>query len=115
MQEQARVDLAGVEPMGSVREETFDDVVQRFYEAAAMPEFWPDALHALALACDSGGSIIIPVNGISPMTFMASEGIAGEVQEGLISGWLSPERNSRMQRGVALYQRGWRGIITEND
>ena len=33
----------------------FDDVIRRFYEAAAVPELWPSALNVLAAATGSAG------------------------------------------------------------
>ena len=99
--------------MGRVRAEAFDEVVQRFYEAASMPELWPAALHCLAMACDAGGAVIIPVVGLKPIACIPSEGIAEAIHDGLSSGWLTPELSSRMRRGMALFARGWRGLVTE--
>jgi DNA-binding CsgD family transcriptional regulator/PAS domain-containing protein len=108
--------VAGAGPsgaMGAVRAERFTSVVQRFLEAAAVPELWPNALDALAEACGACGAIALPVCGIDPLPQIPSARVAalwGEIKD---SGWYAPDRNSRMQRSMALVQRGWRGIITE--
>jgi DNA-binding CsgD family transcriptional regulator len=99
--------------MGAVRADAFEGVVQRFFEAAAVPELWPSALHALSEACGACAAMALPVCGIDPLPQIPSSGAAamwGEIKD---SGWYAPERNSRMHRSMALVRRGWRGIITE--
>jgi DNA-binding CsgD family transcriptional regulator len=101
--------------MGAIRANAFESVVQRFYEAAAVPELWPAALHGLAEACGACAAMALPVRGIDPLPQIPSSGVAamwGEIKD---SGWYAPDKNSRMQRSMALVQRGWRGIITEQD
>jgi DNA-binding CsgD family transcriptional regulator/PAS domain-containing protein len=101
--------------MGGVQPEQFHCVVQRFFEAAAAPELWPEALHDLALACGASGACALPVAGTAPLGVIASKDIAGFLQDGQRVGWFAPERNTRMARSLALVRRGWRGIITERD
>jgi DNA-binding CsgD family transcriptional regulator len=101
--------------MSGVRPERFRSVVQRFFEAAALPELWPEALHDLALACGASGACALPVAGTTPLGVIASKEIAGFLQDGQRAGWFAPERNTRMARSLALVRRGWRGIITEQD
>jgi DNA-binding CsgD family transcriptional regulator len=101
--------------MSGVRPERFHRVVQRFFEAVAVPELWPEALHDLALACGASGACALPVAGTTPLGVVASKDIDGFLRDGHRAGWFAPERNSRMARSLALVRRGWRGIITEQD
>jgi DNA-binding CsgD family transcriptional regulator/PAS domain-containing protein len=101
--------------MSGVRADTFERVVQRFFEAAAVPEHWPQALHELAVACGAGGAVAMPVSNLDALGPVVSGDIAGIVQEGARDGWFAPGRNTRMVRSMALVGRGWRGVVTEND
>jgi DNA-binding CsgD family transcriptional regulator/PAS domain-containing protein len=101
--------------MGAVRTDLFEEVIRRFYEAAAVPELWPDALHALAMACGAPAATALPITGLQPSTVLASRNVAGVIAEGLRAGWFAPERNTRMARCMALVERGRRGIITQQD
>jgi hypothetical protein len=49
--------------MDAVRPERFHCVVQRFFEAVAAPELWPEALHELARACGASGACALPLRG----------------------------------------------------
>jgi DNA-binding CsgD family transcriptional regulator len=101
--------------MNAVRPERFHCVVQRFFEAVAVPELWPEALHDLALACGASGACALPVAGTTPLGVVASKDIVGLLHDGHRAGWFAPERNTRMARSLALVRRGWHGIITEQD
>jgi DNA-binding CsgD family transcriptional regulator len=100
--------------MGAVRADAYEGVVQRFFEAAAVPELWPDALDALAEACGAEAACAITVCGLVPRGAVASHR-GGEAFHDFVTTWSAPELNTRMSRCMALVQRGWRGIITEND
>ncbi len=93
----------------------FDGVVRRFFEAAAVPDLWPQALHELALACGAPAATALPISGLTPATVLVSRNGAGIIEEGVRGGWFAPERNTRMARCMALVQRGRRGIITQQD
>ena len=101
--------------MGAVRTDLFEGVVNRFFEAAAVPELWPDALHALAIACGAPAATALPITGLRPSIILASKNVAGAIAAGLRGGWFAPERNTRMARCMALVERGRRGIITQQD
>jgi DNA-binding CsgD family transcriptional regulator/PAS domain-containing protein len=105
----------GRDSMGAIRTDLFNGVVGRFFEAAAIPELWPQALQDLANACGAGGATAIPVVGLRSATVLGSTNGAGVVEAGLRSGWFAPDRNTRMARCMALVQRGRRGIITQQD
>jgi DNA-binding CsgD family transcriptional regulator len=100
--------------MSVLRAGAFDGVVQRFFEAAALPALWPDALQELATACGAKSAIAMPVCGIKPLGPVTSTAGA-EFYHDFQTRWQAPELNTRMQRSIALVKRGWRGIITEND
>jgi DNA-binding CsgD family transcriptional regulator len=101
--------------MGAIRTDLFEGVVHRFFEAAAVPKLWPEALHALAMACGAPAATALPIIGLQPTAALASRNVAGIIEEGLRGGWFAPERNTRMARCMALVQRGRRGIITQQD
>jgi DNA-binding CsgD family transcriptional regulator len=48
------------------------------------------------------------------METVFSEPLTG-LRDGFVSRWRAPELNSHRSRGLALLNRGWRGILTEND
>jgi DNA-binding CsgD family transcriptional regulator/PAS domain-containing protein len=100
--------------MGAVRADAFETVVQRFFEAAVVPERWPDALDTLAEACGAEAACAIPVSGLVPSAFVCSHRGA-EAFHDFVTSWSAPDLNTRMSRAMALVQRGWRGIITEHD
>ncbi len=101
--------------MGEIRTDLFPSVVSRFFEAAAVPELWPEALHALAMACGAPAATALPTTGLTCTTVLVSRNGAGVVEEGIRDGWFAPERNTRMARCMALVQRGRRGVITQQD
>jgi DNA-binding CsgD family transcriptional regulator len=98
--------------MTAVREGTAERVVERFLEAAAAPELWPDALHELALACGAEGAAAHSSDGLRTLATVASEGVA-ELHDGFVNRWSAPELNSHRARGIALIRKGWRGALTE--
>jgi DNA-binding CsgD family transcriptional regulator/PAS domain-containing protein len=112
-EKRSRVEIANA--MGSIRPAMFDGVVRRFFEAAAVPDLWPQALHDLALACGAPAAVAIPLVGNNAAAVIASRDGAGVIAEGLRTGWFAPDRNTRMARCMALVQRGRRDIITQQD
>src|SRR6185436_12222377 len=100
--------------MAAVRADAFEGVVQKFFEAAALPSFLPDALHALAMACGAEGAVAHSANGLQTFGSVASEGSI-KLYHDFVTRWRAPELNSHRARGLALIQRGWRGVLTEQD
>lgn len=100
--------------MRAVRPAAFARVVNRFYEAAALPEFLPGALHELAQACGAEGAALHLSNGLQTLGTIGSEGLA-ELHNGFVKKWRDPELNSHRARGLELVFRGWRGVLTEQD
>lgn len=95
-----------------LREDRFERVTELFYEAAAVPEMWPDALDALAEASGATGAVLLPTRP-GPLTAIASPGISELIAEYLSEGWhLS---NPRVHRGRELTAAGWQGLITDRD
>jgi len=97
-----------------VRANAFEGVVRQFLEAAAVPERWPNALHALAQACGAEGVAAHAADGTRTMASVASEGSA-TLYDDFVKRWKAPELNSHRSRGLALLNRGWRGAFTESD
>jgi len=91
----------------SIRAQTFDSVVRQFFEAAAVPERWPSALHALAQACGAEGMAAHAADGTRTMATVVSEGSANLYPD-FVTRWKAPELNSHRSRGLALLNRGWR-------
>jgi DNA-binding CsgD family transcriptional regulator len=100
--------------MSAVRAADFGAVVGRFYEAAAVPELLPDALHELAQACGAEGAAVHLSNGLQTMGTVGSVGL-GELHGGFVRKWRAPELNSHRARGLGLIFRGWRGALTEQN
>jgi len=100
--------------MSAVCTDAFESVVQKFFEAAVLPSLWPDALHALALACGAEGAAAHSADGLKTYATVVSEGSAALYHD-FVTRWRAPELNSHRARGLALMQRGWRGIVTEQD
>jgi DNA-binding CsgD family transcriptional regulator len=100
--------------MGAVRPADFGHVVRRFYEAAAVPELLPDALHELAQACGAEGAAIHLSNGLQTTGTVGSVEL-GELHGSFVKKWRAPELNSHRARGLELIFRGWRGALTEQD
>ena len=61
--------------MSAVRPADFGHVVSQFYEAAALPELLPDALHELARACGAEGAALHLSNGLQTMGTVGSMGL----------------------------------------
>lgn len=100
--------------MNAVRAEAAEHVVQRFFEAAALPELWPQALHELAQACGAEGAAAHSSDGLTTFATVGSQGLA-ELHGNFVQHWRAPELNSHRARGIALLRRGWRGALTEQD
>lgn len=91
--------------MGSLRPDAFEGVVNGFLEAAAVPALWPDALHALAVACGAEGVAAHAADGVRTIGSVFSAGTASMAQE-FTARWRAPELNSHRSRGLALLERG---------
>jgi DNA-binding CsgD family transcriptional regulator len=100
--------------MSAVRSAAFDRVVHQFYEAAALPELLPNALHELAQACGAEGAALHLSSGLQTLGTVGSVGV-GELHSGFVKKWRSPQLNSHRARGLELVFRGWRGALTEQD
>jgi len=100
--------------MSAVCTGAFEGVVQKFFEAAVLPSLWPDALHALAVACGAEGAAAHSADGLKTYATVVSEGSA-RLYHDFVTRWRAPELNSHRARGLALMQRGWRGVVTEQD
>ena len=100
--------------MGAVRPAAFGHIVHQFYEAAALPELLPNALHELAQACGAEGAALHLSNGLQTFGTAGSVGL-GELHQGFVRKWRAPELNSHRARGLELIFRGWRGALTEQD
>ncbi len=99
--------------MTDFRSDRFHHTVHRFLEAAICPELMPAALHEIAMTCNAAGAIALPVAGDRLIAPVVSEGCAELLVDFLK--WPNPARNSRMERGLRLYSRGWRGFATDHD
>jgi hypothetical protein len=95
-----------------LRESQFERATELFYEAAAVPELWPQALESLADACGALGVCLYPV-GPGPDDALCAPRIRGMIDVFLSSGWL--KTNPYMRRGLELTAAGWQGLITSED
>jgi DNA-binding CsgD family transcriptional regulator len=100
--------------MAELRESAVEHVIERFFEAAALPELWPKALHELAQACGAEGAAAHSSKLLKTFGTVASEGLA-ELHDGFVRRWSAPALNSHRARGIELIRKGWRGALTEQD
>jgi hypothetical protein len=100
--------------MGAVRTAAFSSLVGKFYEAAALPELLPAALHELALACGAEGATVHLSNGSQTFASVGSEGLT-DMHRDFMKHWRAPELNSHRARGLDLIFRGWQNTLTEQD
>jgi DNA-binding CsgD family transcriptional regulator len=89
-----------------------EKVLERFLEAAAAPDLWPDALHELSVACGAAGAAAHASDGLTTLATVASRGV-DELHDGFVKRWSAPELNSHRARGIELIRKGWRGVLTE--
>jgi DNA-binding CsgD family transcriptional regulator len=85
-------------------------VLSGIYEAALLPDFWPDALRRLVDTVGATGALAQMV-GADGYSVLASTGYEAAAHDLLHGGWHL--RNTRMRRGLALTRTGRRGFITE--
>lgn len=97
-----------------MRANAAEKVIERFFEAAAFPDLWPEALHELSLACGATGAAAHASDGLTTLATVASEGI-DELHDGFVNRWSAPDLNSHRARGIALVRKGWRGALTEEN
>ena len=100
--------------MSAVRPAKFASVVDRFREAALLPDLLPQALHTLSEACGAGGAALHLSEGLLTLGTVGSGGI-DELHDGFRRKWRAPELNSHRARGLDLIFRGWKGVLTERD
>jgi DNA-binding CsgD family transcriptional regulator len=93
-------------------EDRFERVGELFYEAAAIPELWPEALEALGAAAGAAGAVLLPVRP-GPPTAIASPGLEELIAIHFANGW--HPSNPRMRRGLELTAAGRQGLITDRD
>ncbi len=96
----------------ALKEDRFERVSELFYQAAAVPETWPDALDALADASGATGAVLLPVRP-GESNAVSSRGISELIARHMSEGW--HPANPRMHRGLELTDGGWPGLITDRD
>lgn len=95
-----------------IRESQFERATELFFEAAAVPEFWPSALQAVANACAALGVNLLPV-GPGREDVVCSPSIQAYMDDVLASGWVAS--NPYMRRGMELTAAGRRGLISSEE
>ncbi|HUO54017.1 MAG TPA: hypothetical protein VMU18_04720, partial [Rhodoblastus sp.] len=86
-----------------------DPFVDRIYEAAVVPEMWPEVLEAIAVPAQSVGAVLFSANS-NYEGWTASPGFAEIFRNFIADGWAA--RNPRPARGLA---RNIRGFFTDHD
>lgn len=79
------------------------DVIDRFYEAAVLPELWPQAIEACAKAADAAGAVMIFI-GQNQRAGMASPSLAAKFEQFAQEGGL--KENAKIERYYALHAIG---------
>ncbi|RJG44644.1 helix-turn-helix transcriptional regulator [Mesorhizobium sp. DCY119] len=93
-----------------MRQDVADKALKAVYEAALMPETWPDAMQMISAACNASLALgqLVGKDGYNAIASRGSEGLLRDYVDG---GW--HENNPRMMRGLAITQAGFRGLVTE--
>lgn len=86
-----------------------DTMIDRIYEAAAIPELWPDVIHDMSRQHGFVGGVLITANDAN-QTGMCSEGIREAFDVFVRDGWAA--RNERGRRAIA---RGYQGFGRADD
>lgn len=87
-----------------------DALIDRIYEAAFVPELWPDLLHGLAGAVDGEGATVFVTDLNNVSRWVASPAIHQVLVDWVAGGWVT--RNQRTHRMVA---RRHPGFVTTAD
>jgi hypothetical protein len=80
------------------------------HEAALVPELWPNALEAIAAACRANFALA-QANGADGHTSITTPNGDAVTRAYFEGGWHVGD--PRMERGLALTKRGFRGLVTE--
>lgn len=101
--------------MKGARLEIFDNILDRIYEAAIIPDLWPEVLDNIATLSQMEGGVLYAVTPqltslgtvvLSPVPrWTASKAVASHVEAFVRDGWL--ERNTRAERSVKLSHPGF--------
>jgi DNA-binding CsgD family transcriptional regulator len=95
--------------MSKAAQSQFEALVDRIYEAAVVPELWPDVLETISALSGSFGGILFAANAqFSGWT--ASPRIAPMFAEFFEKGWAA--RNPRPARGISI---GAAGFVSDHD
>jgi DNA-binding CsgD family transcriptional regulator len=86
-----------------------DSFIDRIYEAAIVPEMWPELLEAISARSRAVGGVLFTANS-QYQGWTASPAFAPLFRDFLEKGW--GERNQRRERGL---QRDLRGFFTDHD
>jgi DNA-binding CsgD family transcriptional regulator len=86
-----------------------DSFIDSIYEAAIVPEMWPELLEAISTQSQAVGGVLFTANS-NYQGWTASPAFAPLFQDFLAKGW--SERNQRRERGL---KRTMRGFFTDHD
>jgi DNA-binding CsgD family transcriptional regulator len=86
-----------------------EDLVGRIYEAAAVPELWPEVLEGLSVVADALGTALLTADAQN-MKWILTESVRGLAETWLAEGWHL--RNERMPR---LLERQHAGFLRAED
>lgn len=86
-----------------------EDLIDRVYEAAAVPELWPSTLSALARFGGGGGGLLFTSQGLD-FRYVASPELEGYMEEFMADGWVAQN-----DRPVRLFARQHPGFLTDLD
>jgi DNA-binding CsgD family transcriptional regulator len=82
------------------------NLLDRIYECAFAPEFWPIALHELALVAEARGGLLFAANAeVGVLRWMASQNLQQELARYVSDGWL--DRDRRRDRVIGLSHAGF--------
>lgn len=88
---------------------SFQSLIDRIYEAAAISELWPSVLQEVGMLASASASILFAVHG-NQQRLVASPGYEQTIADYYAAGW--DRRNDRMARCIGL---GHAGFVTETD
>lgn len=85
------------------------ELVGKIYEAAALPELWPEALESVAKQIGAVGASFISIDRAAPI-WVSSPGLRADVDRYFTEGWA--QKNDRMEK---LLRDGYSGFVRDID
>ena len=109
-QSQVRFCVWNSRSVSSERSPVSENLIDQVYEAAFLPERWPDVLHAIAARAGSASGAVLSIGGGDPPRWRATELVQDALEEYVTTGqWRTCERP------VKLLSMNYAGFLREDE